>query len=146
MLQLVALQVLLGGEALVACVAAERALARVGQHVALDVGRVVGRVAAQVARVLLLHQRRAPSAAADHRPRDGRERLPVAAAPTVAGHRHKADRRPCGDGRWKQHHGEKACCRGCWERGRGGGRGGLVGKRERGNSLLTSPVHLPPHK
>lgn len=53
-LELVALQILLGSEALATGVATERPLARVGQHVALDVGRVVCRVAAQVARVLFL--------------------------------------------------------------------------------------------
>lgn len=143
MLQLVALEVLLGGEALVAGVAAEGPLARVGQHVALDVGRVVGRVAAQVARVLLLHRRGAPSTAAHHRPRDGRVLLPGASP--VAGHCHEAGRRPCRDGRWQQHHGEEACCcGGCWERGRGRRVRLVGGGRERESSLLMSPVHLPP--
>lgn len=54
-LELVALKVLLGGEALATGFASEGPFARVGQHVALDVGRVVGRVTAQVARVLFLH-------------------------------------------------------------------------------------------
>lgn len=52
-LQLVALEVLLGGEALAAGGATEGAFPSVSQHVALNVGWVIGRVGAQAARVLL---------------------------------------------------------------------------------------------
>lgn len=101
MLQFVALEVLLGGEALVAGVATERPLARVGQHVALDVGRVVGRVAAQVTGVLFLDRGAgASSATADHWPGNGWVLLPVAAASPTAGHRRdETERRwSCRDG------------------------------------------------
>lgn len=53
-LQRMTLQVLLCGEALATGGAPKGPFAGVGQHVALDVGRVVGRVTAQAARVPLL--------------------------------------------------------------------------------------------
>lgn len=124
-----ALKVLLGGEALATRVASEWPLASVGQHVALDIGRIVGRIAAQVACVLLL------GCAACNGPRYSRVLLSATAAGTAAAtprHGYRPGRR------WDccrcQHHRQKTCR----DFGEGGGKGSRgIGVWEERKPLLT---------